>query len=268
MRRWLELELRNRGPAQRLDDGFEQVDGLEAGGRGARDATGRHDGRLPHDDHQAAADAQLVFQGVGHRGHRAGDQDGVVFGGAPAVAAVAGFDLDVGDVVHLQVLLRERHQAVVDFYRGDLLRQVRQQRGLVARARADFQHAVGGGELQFLGQASFDLGRQHDLAGIDRVDLQRDFQVGKGQGAQRRRHELLAAHREQGVKHLGVEHIPGADLLLNHVEAGFFYVGQGRSVHDGKGKIRKNQRHIVLIRRLSGRPAPPEPGGSYHQPWK
>ena len=233
--------------AQRLDDGFEQVDGFEAGGRGAGDATGGHDGRLAHDDDQAAAHAQLVLERVGHGRHRAGHQDGVVFGRAPAVAGVAGFDLDVGDVVHLQVLLREGHQAAVDLDRGHLLRQIAQQRGLVARAGADFQHAVRLGQLQFLSQARLDLRGQHVLPGVDAVDLQRDLQVGERQRAQGRRNELFATHIEQGLQHIGVKHVPGADLLFHHVEAGLFYVGQGRSVHDGQRKQR-NQLTIVPIR--------------------
>ena len=90
-----------------------------------------------------------------------------------------------------RVLLRERDQAAVDLDRGDLLRQVAQQRGLVAGAGADFQHTVGLAQLQFLGQAGFDLGGEHGLAGVDRVDFQRQFQVGKRQGAQGRRNRCV-----------------------------------------------------------------------------
>ena len=38
----------------------------------------------------------------------------------------------------------------------------------------------------------------------------------------RGRHEVLAAHREQQVEDVLVEHLPRADLLLDHVEACLF----------------------------------------------
>ncbi|MCY1374121.1 hypothetical protein D9M69_614380 [compost metagenome] len=96
-------------------------------------------------------------------------------------------------------------------------------------------------------QAGFYLGREHGLARIDRVDFKRQFQIGKRHRAQGRRNELFAAHIEQRLQHVGVQNIPGADLLFHHVEAGLFYVGQGRSVHDGQKKQR-NQLTIVPIR--------------------
>ena len=38
------------------------------------------------------------------------------------------------------------------------------------------------------------------------------------------RHVVLAAHGEQEVEHVLVEHVPRADLLLDHVEARLFDV--------------------------------------------
>ena len=45
--------------------------------------------------------------------------------------------------------------------------------------------------------------------------------------------ELLARHQVQQVEHLLVEHLPGADLLLDHVGAGLFYVHDGGFMKNG-----------------------------------
>ena len=72
---------------------------------------------------------------------------------------------------------------------------------------------------KFLQQAGFDLGLQHGLA-----VTQRHLGVDEGQGLQRRWHEVFTAHRGQQRQHGLVQHLPGADLLLDHVEAGEFGV--------------------------------------------
>ena len=41
------------------------------------------------------------------------------------------------------------------------------------------------------------------------------------------RNEILAAHREQEVEHVLVEHLPGANLLLDHVEARLLDIHEG-----------------------------------------
>jgi hypothetical protein len=46
-----------------------------------------------------------------------------------------------------------------------------------------------------------------------------NFQVREGEGAVRGRHELLARHEIEQIEHVLVEHLPGADLLLDHVGA-------------------------------------------------
>ena len=42
--------------------------------------------------------------------------------------------------------------------------------------------------------------------------------------------ELLARHQEEQVEHLLVEHLPGADLLLDHVAARLLEVHAGRGL--------------------------------------
>ena len=53
---------------------------------------------------------------------------------------------------------------------------------------------------------------------------QRNLEVGEREQAIRRRDEFLAAHDEQQVEDVLIEHFPRADLLLDHVEAGLLDV--------------------------------------------
>ena len=99
----------------------------------------------------------------------------------------------------------------------------RQQRGHVARACADLKHALVGLHLQVLQQARFHARGQHAFA-----VAQGDFQVGKGQCLVRRWHKVFAWHFGQQGQDVGVEHVPGPDLLLDHVESG---LGDVAEVH-------------------------------------
>src|SRR3546814_2381051 len=93
----LELELGNGCATQRLDKRVQQAVGFETCRTGARDAAGRHDGSLAHYHHKPASDTQLILQGIGYVGYRAGNQYGVVFSGAPARMGVAGFYADIAN---------------------------------------------------------------------------------------------------------------------------------------------------------------------------
>jgi hypothetical protein len=53
---------------------------------------------------------------------------------------------------------------------------------------------------------------------------QRDLGLGEGQRLVGFRHELLAADAHQQVEHVEIQHLPGADLLLDHVEPCFFEI--------------------------------------------
>jgi len=100
-----------------------------------------------------------------------------------------------------------------------MIRVARQQRRHVAGAGADFQHALAAGQLRFLQQPRLELRRQHVLAAG-----QRDLGIDESQALVSRRHEGFAAHGDQGLQHVVVQHVPGADLLLDHVVAGLFEV--------------------------------------------
>ena len=51
-----------------------------------------------------------------------------------------------------------------------------------------------------------------------------DFEIGEGERPILGRHIVLAAHDEQEIEHVGIEDVPCADLLLDHVVARLFDV--------------------------------------------
>jgi len=150
----------------------------------------------------------------------------------PALRAIAEFDLHVAHAGARQVGLREGRQLRVDLHRQHVLRLVREQGGHVARAGADLQHPLVRLDLQLLQEARLHLGRKHRLAAVvgavRRGQAQRHLHVGERQLPVLRRHELLAPDHQQQVEHGLVEHLPGADLLLDHVVAGALDVQRGR----------------------------------------
>ena len=82
---------------------------------------------------------------------------------------------------------------------GDVAGQGGQASGDEAGAGADLQHFVAGLEVHRLQHAALDHGLHHHLA-----VLERQRQVGEGELAVAQRHEVLAAHRHQGVEHARV----------------------------------------------------------------
>ena len=89
----------------------------------------------------------------------------------------------------------------------------REQRRQIAAAGADLQHGVVAIEVELLHDARLEFRRPHAL-----TLPERNFEVRKGQRAICGWHEILAPHFEQKVQHTLVEHVPGPDLLLDHVE--------------------------------------------------
>ena len=108
-----------------------------------------------------------------------------------------------GDVVAFgsgQVFAGGFGQFGVDFQRGHILAQAREQGGHVARAGADLQHALMGLQLQVVGHAGINLGGQHAMAALDGKGIvaQGDFDVHKGFLVVRRGHKVFTA---QAVQH-------------------------------------------------------------------
>src|SRR5690606_33664615 len=67
--------------------------------------------------------------------------------------------------------------------------------------------------------------------GVDRIDGQRQFDVGKGQALHGRRDIAFTGNVEERLQNLFVADIPRTDLLLDHVEASAFEFGKGGGVH-------------------------------------
>ena len=103
-----------------------------------------------------------------------------------------------------------------------------QQGGHETRASADFQYCfvlVNGCVLE---HAGFHARRQHDLA-----MTQRNLHVHKGHGTVGCGDKIFALDHRQQVQHLWIRHVPGADLLFNHVKAGLFDIHRVYSVRKG-----------------------------------
>jgi len=107
----------------------------------------------------------------------------------------------------------------------------------IAAASAHFEHPVGGLGRDFLDDARLDLGRQHGLAVPERK-----LQVGEGERPVLLRNEVLPVQHVEQVEDLLIQHLPGADLLLDHVEAGVFDVHDcvGTLTEDSKGESQVN----------------------------
>jgi tetratricopeptide (TPR) repeat protein len=81
-------------------------------------------------------------------------------------------------------------------------------------ARADFEDAVRFTHVELLQHARLELGLPHPLAFPKGY-----LQVGEGKRPMLRRNELLARHDIEQIEHVLIQHLPGADLLLDHVGA-------------------------------------------------
>jgi len=86
--------------------------------------------------------------------------------------------------------------------------------GLVSRAGADLEHAIGGLGLEHLGHAGHDvwLGDGLALANGHRA-------VAVGQGLPVRRNETMPLHLSHRFQHAGVPNAPRLNLAGNHLEA-------------------------------------------------
>jgi hypothetical protein len=103
---------------------------------------------------------------------------------------------------------------------------VGQQRRHEAGARADLEHGLVALHLQLLQQTRLELRREHVLA-----LGQRHLGVHERQRAVGGGHEVLALDGGEQLEHGRIQHLPGPDLLFDHVEAGLF------DVHGGLGRL-------------------------------
>ncbi len=91
--------------------------------------------------------------------------------------------------------------------------------GEIAAAGAHFEHTLVFLHRQFLQNARLHLGLHHAFALVCAL-VQGNFQVRESKRPVLDGDKLLATHHVQEVEHVLVEDLPGADLLLDHVEAG------------------------------------------------
>jgi hypothetical protein len=128
---------------------------------------------------------------------------------------IADLERDVVGAVALEVGAAERRQRRLEFDGKHARGAVRQERRQVPAAGSGLQHPVGLPDRQLLDHPRLHFRLPHLLALADR-----DLQVGEGERAVSCGDELLARHHVQKIKHVLVEHLPGADLLLDHIGAG------------------------------------------------
>src|SRR5262249_461480 len=133
---------------------------------------------------------------------------------APASRSVALLEANVAYPARGELASGFAVQPRDDLDARDLAAAQRKQCRQVAASRADLQRRLLGLELELLEHARLPLRRPHPL-----VVAERDLEVRESERPVRRGNEVLAVHREEQVENALVEHLPGADLLLDHVEA-------------------------------------------------
>ncbi len=172
----------------------------------------------------------------GELGHQAGEAAGVgqgtgegddVKGAAVDVAgqSVGNADLQPARVAVPQILFRQGGQLGLDLQADDGAAQGVETGGDIAAAGADLQDAVVRADAQGLEQVGDHLGGEHDLA---LALAQGDLDIGVGQAAVGVGDEVFTRDGGQGRQHPFVGDAPGANLLLDHVEAGGFEAGVHR----------------------------------------
>src|SRR5450631_1822058 len=127
-----------------------------------------------------------------------------------------------------------------------MARAPRHERGEVARSGSHLVHALVGANAELLQDARLDLRLHHRFA-----VAQGNLEVGEGEVAALRGDEILALQLEEEIEDLGIEHLPGSDLLLDHVEAGLLDVHGGSAMISatlGKGEL--YQRRLAFQSRV------------------
>ncbi len=151
---------------------------------------------------QPPSGAQLLDQRRGHGRAGGRDHDGVERRvGAPAERAVAVQHGDVGEFEVAQHLVRPVGQLGDAFDGKDRLRQHREQRRLVSRSGADFQHPLAAGEAEQLAGARLDERLRDRLAIADR-----ERGVVVGLMVERFGHEAVPGNGPDGAQHGHVVH--------------------------------------------------------------
>ena len=186
-------------------------------------------------------------------GQGAGDGDNVE-GTSVDVAGetVANADLQPARVAVAQILFRQFRQLGLDLQADHGAAQMVETGGDIAAAGTDLQDAVIRADAQGLEQVGDHLGGEHGLA-----LAQGDLDIGVSQTAIGVGDEALARDGGQGLQHPCVVDAPGADLLLDHVEAGGLEAGVHRGscldMNGLRGWVRRGETgsgRVILIANL------------------
>src|SRR5262245_27537018 len=212
------------GVRERAYHGLEEIDAAPGAGRRAEGEARLHCGGFAHHGEQAPARIELLEKSPRQHRRRARQHDSVVGRVlAPATRRVAGHENYVVRAVALEVLAPEGCERRSQLHRADFAGTVGEECGQIAAAGAYFQHAVGLLQRELLQHACLELRLPHPLAlACPCSFLKGQLQVGESKRAVLRGHELLARDHIEKVKHLLIQHLPGADLLLDHVETRLF----------------------------------------------
>ena len=191
-----------------------------------------HDRQLADDGDEAPARLELCEQGARQFSDRAREHDHVERAvDRQGDRSIGLDDFGIENPCPLQVRCGEPRQLGMHLQRRHVLGLVGEQGGHVARAGTDLEDALVALHAEFLEQPGLDLGLQHRLAA-----RQGHLGVDERHRAIGGRQEVLALDDRQQRQDVLVEHLPGADLLLDHVEAGLLDVHGGRSAGKGSGR--------------------------------
>ena len=208
-----------------------------------------HDGFFANNGEQAPARSQAGLKFLVEHRCRASQYNHVIgCVAAPATRTVADFKRNVANIVRGESFGSLCAKRRVEFNARHMRGAACQQSGHIAAASADFEDAISRFDGQFLQHARLEFRRQHLFIGSGAGD-QRNFHVKKRKATVLRQHKFLTAHLEEQIQYLRIEHIPGPDLLLDHVEAGLFNISS--CSHEGRRnwavKGQKNECSRVAI---------------------
>jgi hypothetical protein len=250
-----EFESRGRRRVdERRDHRLEEIGRDERAGRLGMDEACAHRGLLADDREEASVRRQLREERFRQHRRGRGQHDRVVGVAAEPASTVSDFDAHVREPLAGERRARLFRGRRIDLDRGDVARLARHQGGEVACARADLEHAIALPQHELLQHARFHLRRPHPVAVPER-----QFEIGQRERPISLRHEVLAVHGKEQVEHARVEHVPGTDLLLDHVEARLLVV---ESRHRGTGASCVWERIVRKRRRRRASPPPARAGAN------
>ena len=135
--------VRLRRILQRVDHGFEQVDGGVLLLAGAGDDASRHYGRVADNRKEASTHFELAQQRAWNDRRRSRQHNYIVGRRrVPSLRSIAAGEAHIGEAMASEHFFAARMQGGVDFDAGHTRHAMREQCGEIAAARAHFQHML------------------------------------------------------------------------------------------------------------------------------